>query len=194
MGLVNLSILVERIKKKLSGDFVTKTDYASSSAGGVIKTDSTYATDITSGGKLKAKEISALDYASANDGAFISKGTLDNVLASQGGSSVELLLDSDYSETVQVGAQYLRTITGKDLTQYKFLIAGMTGSGDSVLCAPLLMVNTARQMGGWYLTNNGNNSFVQLQLAKSSGSEIYDSVACTYNNNPGKWGPIYGIK
>lgn len=195
MGLVNLSILVERIKKKLSGDFVSKTDYASSSSGGVIKIDSTYATDITSGGKLKAKEISADDYASANDGAFISKATLDNVLASQGGgSSVELLLDSDYSDTVQVGAQYLRTITGKDLTQYKFLIAGMTGSTDSVLCAPLLMVNTARQMGGWYLTNNGNNSFVQIQLAKSSGSEIYDSLACTYNNNPGKWGPIYGIK
>lgn len=86
MGLVNLSILVERIKKKLeSSGFIKNTDYASSSTGGVIKVDSTYATEITSGGKLKAKEISASDYESANDSAFISKGTLDNVLASQGG-------------------------------------------------------------------------------------------------------------
>lgn len=81
MGLVNLSILVERIKKKLlNSGFITNTDYASSSTGGVIKTDSTYATDITSGGKLKAKEISASDYASANDSAFISKATLDNLV------------------------------------------------------------------------------------------------------------------
>lgn len=83
MGLVNLSILVERIKKKLlNSGFITNTDYASSSAGGVIKTDSTYSTDITSGGKLKAKEISASDYASANDSAFVSKATLDNLIES----------------------------------------------------------------------------------------------------------------
>jgi len=196
MGVINLGILVKKIMGKISGaGYIKDTDYASSSKGGTIKVDSTYATDITSGGKLKAKEITAEAYAEANDAAFISKATLDNVLASQGGgSSVELLLDSDYSDTIQVGSQYLRTIEGKDLTQYKFLITGMTGSGDQVLCAPMLMVTTARQMGGWCLTNNGNNGFVQVQLAKSSGSEIYDSVACTYNNNPGKWGPIYGIK
>ena len=81
MGVINIGALVEKLKKKLAGaGFITKTDYASSSAGGVIKTDSTYATDITSGGKLKSTTISAASYADANSAAFISKGTLDALI------------------------------------------------------------------------------------------------------------------
>ena len=85
MGVINLGILVKKIMSKISGaGYIKDTDYASSSKGGTIKTDSTYATDITSGGKLKAKEITAEAYSEANDAAFISKATLDNVLASHG--------------------------------------------------------------------------------------------------------------
>lgn len=88
MGVINLGILIKKIMGKISGaGYVKDTDYATSTKGGTIKTDSTYATDITSGGKLKAKEITAEAYAEANGAAFISKATLDNVLASQGGGS-----------------------------------------------------------------------------------------------------------
>lgn len=81
MGVINIGALVEKLKTKLAGaGFITKTDYASSSAGGVIKTDSTYATDITSGGKLKSTTIAAASYADANSAAFISKGTLDALI------------------------------------------------------------------------------------------------------------------
>ena len=71
-----------------SSGFLTATDYATSTAGGTVKVDGTYQIELTSGGKLKAKELTAEAYASANDAAFVSKGTLDNVLAAQGGNDV----------------------------------------------------------------------------------------------------------
>lgn len=37
MGVINLSILVEKLRKKLSGDFVKKTDYATKTKFGVVK-------------------------------------------------------------------------------------------------------------------------------------------------------------
>ena len=81
MGVINLGALVEKLKKKLAGSgFITKTNYASGTTGGVIKTDSTYATDITTGGKLKSTTIAAASYSEANSAAFISKGTLDALI------------------------------------------------------------------------------------------------------------------
>lgn len=81
MGVINLGILVKKIMGKISGaGYIKSTDYATGTTGGTIKLDAAYATDITSGGKLKAKEISSESYAAANDAAFISKATLDNVL------------------------------------------------------------------------------------------------------------------
>lgn len=81
MGVINIGALVEKLKKKLAGDFVEKTDYPSGDNAGVIKIDSTYATEVTSGGKLKAKELTAANYETANAGAFVSKGSLDNLIA-----------------------------------------------------------------------------------------------------------------
>ena len=73
--------------------FLTATDYATDTTGGVIKVDSTYALELTSGGKLKGKEIASDNYSEANSGALISKATLDNVLAgySTGGVTVDVL-------------------------------------------------------------------------------------------------------
>lgn len=68
--------------------FITATDYATSTTGGTVKVDGTYQIELTSGGKIKAKELTAEAYAAANDAAFVSKGTLDNVLAAQGGNDV----------------------------------------------------------------------------------------------------------
>ena len=83
MGVINLGVLVKKIMGKIAGaGYVKDTDYASSTKGGTIKTDSTYATDITDAGKLKSKTITAEGYVSANASAFVSKGTLDNLIAS----------------------------------------------------------------------------------------------------------------
>lgn len=85
MGVINLGVLVKNIMSKISGaGYVKDTDYATSSKGGTIKVDSTYALDITDAGKLKAKEITHANYAAANAAAFISKKTLDNILAAGG--------------------------------------------------------------------------------------------------------------
>ena len=85
MGVINLGILVKKIMGKISGaGYVKDTDYASGTKGGTIKVDSTYALDITDAGKLKAKEITHANYAAANAAAFISKKTLDNILAAGG--------------------------------------------------------------------------------------------------------------
>lgn len=96
MGVINLGALIEKLKTKLvASGFVKNTDYASSSKGGVIKTSSTYATAVTSGA-LKASVKTAEEYEALNDNAFVSKGTLDNVLAAKpAGSSYELLADSE---------------------------------------------------------------------------------------------------
>lgn len=79
------NILADSIPPEITdtSSFIEATDYATSTTGGTVKVDSTYAIELTSGGKLKAKEISAAGYSDANDAAFISKATLDNVLAAQ---------------------------------------------------------------------------------------------------------------
>lgn len=139
MGLVNLSILVERIKKKLeSSGFIKNTDYASSSTGGVIKTDTTYATDITTGGKLKAKEISASDYETANDSAFISKGTLDNVLASLPTPATGITFTEVLNGSYSTGNPDFTYPSGKSFSDYSgmLIVANLSGEDMDTLILP----------------------------------------------------------
>ena len=102
MGVINLGVLIKKVMSRVaSAGYIKADSYASSTTGGTIKTDSTYATDITIGGKLKAKEITAEAYEEANDAAFISKATLDNVLAAQpsGGGATVLFEDENPSQS-----------------------------------------------------------------------------------------------
>lgn len=117
MGVINLGAIVEKLKKAMSGSFVTKTTYPSGTDAGVIKVDSTYATAVTTGGKLKATEITAEAYAEANDAAFVSKATLDNVLAAQpsgGLTETELFKGSTNLSADQA--------LSDKITGYKFLV------------------------------------------------------------------------
>ncbi len=80
---------------------------------GVIKTSPTYCTDIgTSGstltGELCASEVQYADYASLDDSAFISKGTLDNVLA---GMNIDDVSDEEWTFVVDDGQGGTTTIT-----------------------------------------------------------------------------------
>ncbi len=60
---------------------VGNTDYATSSVAGVIKPSTDMATDVsTSSGKLRSAVIAYVDYPNYDNRAFISKGTLNNVL------------------------------------------------------------------------------------------------------------------
>lgn len=69
-------------------NYVQFTDYATSSVGGVIKSSSTYGTDIStsagSKGVLFALGKTYSQYVNGQNGMFISKGTLENVLGVNG--------------------------------------------------------------------------------------------------------------
>lgn len=132
MGVINLSILMKKIMSKITGaGFIKDTSYASSSKGGTIKVDSTYATDITSGGKLKAKEITAGAYAEANDNAFISKATLDNVLAAQPAPVAGVSLTEIFTGSYTSGTQAFTYPSGKSLSDYAVMgFVGQVGTDD----------------------------------------------------------------
>ena len=61
-------------------DYVKNTDYANSTTAGVFKTNTNYATEVTSTGSFRASTKTYSFYTTANDGMLIGKGTLENVL------------------------------------------------------------------------------------------------------------------
>lgn len=67
-----------------SGDYITNTDYATSSNGGVVKVDDYYGVDDTDGGRIRASNYTYSQYESKSNNAFISKGTLENVVTGKG--------------------------------------------------------------------------------------------------------------
>ena len=79
-------------------DYVTNTDYATSSVGGVIKVGSSKGTGI-SNGTLTAVVVTYENYSNLNGNGFISKGTLDNVLNAVVGD-IASTLDSISGEVV----------------------------------------------------------------------------------------------
>lgn len=66
-----------------SGNYVTNTDYASSSTGGVIKVRTDFGTNMTNG-FLGAEVKTNTDYISADNKMIIGKGTLENVITDKG--------------------------------------------------------------------------------------------------------------
>jgi len=79
--------------------YVKNTDYASSSKGGVIKTNSTYATNIFANGDLYAEEKTYAQYETLGKKAFISKQTLENVLTARIGD-INTVLDTINGEVI----------------------------------------------------------------------------------------------
>lgn len=82
MGVINLSILIEKVRRKLlKSGFVTNTDYASNDVAGVIKTASSFGTTVNSSGVLTGISRSESNYMSGSNGLIISKGTLEAVIS-----------------------------------------------------------------------------------------------------------------
>lgn len=93
-GYYKLSML-ETQKVDLT-NYVTDTDYATTSTGGVIKTSSTYGTSMTNTGVLYGNTITYANYSNTNAGAFISKGTLENVITGKGINPTITLTQAEY--------------------------------------------------------------------------------------------------
>ena len=92
MGVINLGLLVEKIAKKLSaGGFIKESDYATSSKAGTVRMSATNGISTASqNGVLQPATKTAEQYAAASNNLFISKGTLDALIAAGtlGGSSL----------------------------------------------------------------------------------------------------------
>lgn len=85
---------------------VSNTDYATSATGGVIRTGTSYGTTMASGGILRATAKTYEDYSSAGNYMFVSKGTLENVIA---GKELDLKQLSTFDSTK---TQVLKNING----------------------------------------------------------------------------------
>ena len=77
---LNGAVTLNDIGAQPAGEYVTPTDYANNSTGGVIKTSDSESTD-TLNGVLRGKVKNYTDYGVGNDTMFICKGTLENVIA-----------------------------------------------------------------------------------------------------------------
>lgn len=98
-------------------NYVTNTDYATYSNGGVIKVDGAFSTFITDG-KLKCALKTYEDYQNLSSYAFIGKGTLENVIAGK-----ELVTNQDISgkaNKISVVQSSASTIEINSNTFYKF--------------------------------------------------------------------------
>jgi hypothetical protein len=89
-------------------DYVKNTDYASTTKGGVIRVNPAYKTNITSGGILISTPMSIDEYNTAQTGAFIAKGTLENVLTQY--SKTVLTTEADYNALTTKDANTLYLI------------------------------------------------------------------------------------
>lgn len=83
--------------------FLNNTDYATSSKGGVFKTHTNYATDMASG-YLVATPKTYAQYGDLQNYAFISKGTLENVITGKGLITEEDMPIKEYKDLSQANA------------------------------------------------------------------------------------------
>lgn len=97
-------ISAETYKEINLTNYVKNTDYATSNKGGVIKTG--YGSNVDSNGNLYASNFSYANYQTAGNNNFISKGTLENVVA---GKELDLKQLSTFDRTK---TQVLKNING----------------------------------------------------------------------------------
>lgn len=132
-------------------DYVKNTDYAGSDKGGTIKIGDTYCTALVNG-ELRAKTKTYAEYQNINTSAFISKGTLENVITGKGlvsntdyattGTGGVIKLDSNYGTSIYNGKLISTT---KDYTTYQSLNNNAfisKGTLDNVLTATIGDIQT----------------------------------------------------
>ncbi len=83
-------------------DYVKNTDYATASKGGVIKGSSYYGNAIDSDGHLQGVSKTYAEYSNGSNGLFISKGTLENVIAGKELVNQETLDESQAEQDTNI--------------------------------------------------------------------------------------------
>lgn len=92
-------------------DYVKFTNYATANTGGVIKIGS-YGGDIDNSGKIRCNVYDYTVYPNVSNNAFISKGTLENVITGKG-----LVSNTDYANSNTGGVIKVSTPIGTDINE-----------------------------------------------------------------------------
>lgn len=87
-------------------NYVTKTDYATNSTGGVFKVSSTYGLAMSQAGILYGSGRTYAQYQSAGANLIVAKGTLENVITGKGLVSNTDFADSNTGGVIRVGSSY----------------------------------------------------------------------------------------
>lgn len=108
---IELSTLKEYTNANIDlTDYVQNTDYASTTTGGVIKIGS-YGSNVTNEGVLTGNTYPYSSYSNVNNNAFISKGTLENVITGKG-----LVSNTNYATDTTGGVIRATTYQGLEVT------------------------------------------------------------------------------
>ncbi len=108
-------------------NYVTNTDYATNSTGGVVKTNTNYGTSVDSNGSLRGTTKTYEDYGTMHNLGLISKVTLENVIEGKGLVSNDDLTDyvtnTDYAGPNKVGVIRTNPDYGTSITSVGALIS-----------------------------------------------------------------------
>ena len=175
-----------------SSGFLKATNYATSTTGGTVKVDGTYQIELTSGGKLKAKEITAAGYSDANDASFISKGTLDNLITAGmlGGGGLEwdtLWIEGESPKATGTGSENKLTVTDS-IYDYKLLLIEFRRQTDFSMPAMVIVNENLPSVTTVGTNANGNVITIALDISEHDIT-IREGVGIN-----GYWHAVYGLK
>lgn len=186
MGVVNLSILIEKLKKALSGEYVKKTDKASTSAFGVVKVGNNIS---VSSGKISVPVASdsSAGVVKVGSGLAIEDGTLS--VTASGGMSATLLKEGSAS----LSDNYTEVTLEDDYDKYTMLVVcvgnnGKNSTGNAYFFVPWLSLGALQD-------NNSNASAWTVSIrAVVVDSEVVKNKLNVKTNTTAQAWSIYGIK
>lgn len=168
-------------------NYVTNTDYASNTTGGVVKTNINYGTSVDSNGSLRGTTKTYEDYGSMHNLGLISKVTLENVIEGKGLVSNTDYADAGIGGVIKTGASYGTTMSAsgnlravnKNYEEYSsagdYMLVGK-GTLENVITGKGLVSNTdyaSNATGGVIRTSNTYGTTV-------SGSGVLNASTLPY--------------
>ena len=176
--------------------YISNTNYATDSTGGVIKTQSAAGTYMNSSGILYSSNKSYSAYTSASNNLFVSKGTLENVIAGKGlVDSTDLATKQDTltaGNNITIASNVISSVSNYSTTEhvvgtwvdgkpvYEKQIEGTTTAGGQKTV--LIDSNLKR---GWivegYIVSNTNSNMVPLNYYSSSSIYVKSTVQANGN-------------
>lgn len=186
MGVVNLSILIERIKKSLSGEYVKKSEKASTTAFGIMKVGSNLT---ASSGKVSVPVASdtTAGVVKVGSGLSIADGVLS--ASASGGMSATLLKEGSGS----LSDNYTEVTLDDDYDKYYMLIVcvgnnGKNSTGNAYFFVPWLSLGALQDN-----TSNASAWTVSLRAVVVNSEVVKNKINVKTNTTAQVWS-IYGIK